>query len=188
MLEIAFETALGYSALACHGETVLALCFGHSTKRAALRKLANRTDANLVLDASPWGCENLIERLQQYALGEAIDFDDVSLDYAGKTLFQRKVLQACRAIPWGETRTYGQLALDAGYAGAARAVGSVMSSNRVPLIIPCHRVLSASGLGGFSAPRGVSMKLRLLRLENCGEKFLLRPRCRDSTDKALTAI
>jgi len=62
--------------------------------------------------------------------------------------------------------TYGQLATRAGSPRSARAVGNVMASNRVPLIIPCHRVVAAGGaLGGFSAPHGTRLKRRLLKLE-----------------------
>jgi len=154
-------------AVALSGETVLSLSFGHSTQRAAIRALKCRVDAQVASEAADeHPREDLIERLQRYADGESSDFDDISIDLTGRTLFQRKVLEACRAIPWGSTRTYGELALEAGYPGAARAVGSVMSKNRIPLIIPCHRVLAANGLGGFSAPRGVSLKRRLLALED----------------------
>jgi len=176
MANFAFETALGYTAVALHGETVFALSFGHSTERAAARALKSRVGTGLAGEIGyeySQGGKNLIERLQRFASGEASDFDDISIDLSGRTLFQRKVLQACRAIPWGSTRTYGELAEEAGYPGAARAVGSVMSNNRIPLIIPCHRVLAASGLGGFSAPRGVSLKKRLLALEGTAE--LLAP-------------
>jgi len=176
MANFAFETALGYAAVALRGETVLALCFGHSTEQAAVRALKSRVSNQFEGEIDYEGAhsgENLIERLQRFASGEVCDFDDISIDLSGRTLFQRKVLQACRVIPWGNTRTYGELAQDAGYPGAARAVGSVMSNNRLPLIIPCHRVLAASGLGGFSAPRGVSLKKRLLALE--GTANLLAP-------------
>jgi methylated-DNA-[protein]-cysteine S-methyltransferase len=88
----------------------------------------------------------------------------VELSYA--TEFQRRVLLACRAILYGQTRSYGDLAAQVGSPGAARAVGNVMAHNCVPLIIPCHRVVASQGqLGGFSAPRGLSMKRRLLQLE-----------------------
>jgi len=176
MAKFVFETALGYTAVALHGETVLALSFGHSTEQAAVRALRSRIAKRMQGDTGSEDArsgENLIERLQRFASGEVTDFDDISIDLSGRTLFQRKVLQACRAIPWGSTRTYGELAEEAGYPGAARAVGSVMSNNRIPLIIPCHRVLAASGLGGFSAPRGVSLKRRLLALEGTAE--LLAP-------------
>ncbi len=88
-----------------------------------------------------------------------------------RTAFQRAVIDHCRRIPRGEVLTYGQLAERAGYPRSARAVGNVMATNRVPLIVPCHRVVGAGGnLGGFSAPQGLQMKRRLLRLEGSLER------------------
>jgi O-6-methylguanine DNA methyltransferase len=108
----------------------------------------------------------LMERLIRREQGERDDFLDLSLPLNDRTQFQRLVLACCRAIPWGETRTYGQLAREAGSPGAARAVGQVMATNRLPLIVPCHRVVSANGgLGGFSAPSGIDLKRRLLQHE-----------------------
>ena len=77
------------------------------------------------------------------------------------------VIKNCRRIGWGETLTYGQLAEAAGSPRAARAVGTVMSGNRFPIIVPCHRVVSSTGnrFGGFTAPGGVPMKKRMLKLE-----------------------
>ena len=76
------------------------------------------------------------------------------------------MIEACQRIPRGETLSYGELAAKVGNPGAARAVGTVMSSNPLPLVIPCHRVLGAGGcLGGYSARQGVAMKRRLLEME-----------------------
>ena len=93
-------------------------------------------------------------------------FDTVVLDLSGMTPFQADVIDACRMIEWGETCTYGELAARVGRPGAARAVGNVMRRNRVPLVVPCHRVVGRGGrLVGYSAPGGVELKSRLLRLE-----------------------
>ncbi len=73
------------------------------------------------------------------------------------------VLDAMSAIPMGETRQYGDIAREVGL--PAQAVGQACGANRIPILIPCHRVLSASGLGGFSAPGGVETKVWLLRHE-----------------------
>jgi methylated-DNA-[protein]-cysteine S-methyltransferase len=108
----------------------------------------------------------LVQRLCDFADGVPVDFDDWEVETEGLTDFGRQVIAACRKIPWGTTCTYGQLAELAGRPGAARAVGSVMARNRVPLVVPCHRVVPAGGgLGGFSAPQGVAMKRRLLQNE-----------------------
>jgi methylated-DNA-[protein]-cysteine S-methyltransferase len=108
----------------------------------------------------------VLDRLLNYADGEPEDLRDVPLALDHLSTFQRRVVKACRAIPLGERRTYGQLAAAAGSPGAARAVGTVMATNRVPLIVPCHRVVASGGkLGGFSSPQGLAMKRRLLELE-----------------------
>ncbi len=116
-------------------------------------------------DCSP-AQNKLVDQLQRCAQGEVVDFDDVPLDMQGATEFQRRIIHYCRRIARGKVMTYGELAAEAGFAGAARAVGSVMAKNRFPLIVPCHRVVrSNGGLGGFSAPTGVSMKKTLLAME-----------------------
>jgi methylated-DNA-[protein]-cysteine S-methyltransferase len=108
----------------------------------------------------------LRSRLQQFAVGEPVEFDDVSTEDSFRTGFQRRVVAATRCIRYGNTLTYGELASRAGSPHAARAVGQVMSSNPLPIIIPCHRVIAANGRpGGFSAPAGVRLKQRMLDLE-----------------------
>ncbi len=176
MEQIAFQTALGSLALAWQKNTVVALAFGHRSERGALRSLEAKIKCLPPIDVSSKseGCEleELVERLRDFAEGLPTDFSDVHLDTGRYTSFQQRVLNACRAIPWGETRTYGQLARNINRPGAARAVGTVMASNCVPLVVPCHRVVAASGgLGGFSAPQGLTMKRRLLaneQLATCG--------------------
>lgn len=108
---------------------------------------------------------DLVQRVRAYFEGERVDFHD-PLDFSGVTDFRRRVYEACRRIPWGNTAAYRDLARAAGSERAVRAVGSAMASNRLPLIVPCHRVVRSDGsLGGFSAADGVSLKKRLLRLE-----------------------
>lgn len=85
------------------------------------------------------------------------------LALAGRTAFQQRVSRLVHAIPCGETRTYGAIASLAGSAGAARAVGSVMSSNPWPVIVPCHRVVAQGSLGGYTG--GLAIKRWLLAHE-----------------------
>ena len=107
----------------------------------------------------------LQRQIQRYFDGRPTDFR-IKLDLDGRTSFHQTVLRACATIPYGETLTYGQLAELAGHPGAARAVGSVMAGNTIPLIIPCHRVIAAAGRpSGFSAPGGPRTRHRLLQLE-----------------------
>jgi methylated-DNA-[protein]-cysteine S-methyltransferase len=99
-----------------------------------------------------------------YFAGSRDSFADVELDLDWCTDFQRSALAAMRAIPYGETATYGEVAALAGYVNAQRAVGTVCAGNRFGLIVPCHRVVAAEGLGSYGS-LGVEYKRRLLELE-----------------------
>lgn len=102
-------------------------------------------------------------QLQEYFAGTRTTFT-LRLDLrAVQSDFNVSVLEACRTIPFGHTLTYGELAERAGSPGAARAVGAAMSSNPVPIVVPCHRVVATSGLGGFTG--GVATKRTLLAHE-----------------------
>ncbi|MDQ2091886.1 methylated-DNA--[protein]-cysteine S-methyltransferase [Marimonas arenosa] len=100
-------------------------------------------------------------QLIEYFAGERVEFE-LPLRVAGSD-FQRAVCDAMRAIPFGETRTYGEIAKTLDH--PAQAVGQACGHNPIPVIIPCHRVLAADGLGGFSGRGGVETKVWLLRHE-----------------------
>ena len=160
---VVFPSPLGWMALIGTGDLLEQLTLGHGSARAAARAC----DAELLQRATraAWN-EPLVRRLQAYASGKRVDFRDVRIDPGGLTGFRHRVIAQCRKIPYGKTLSYGQLAAKAGSPHAARAVGSCMAANRVPLIVPCHRVLRADGRpGAFSAPGGTRTKLRLLALE-----------------------
>ncbi|MGE0756040.1 MAG: methylated-DNA--[protein]-cysteine S-methyltransferase [Pirellulaceae bacterium] len=139
------------------------ISFGHPTAVAAMQ--AMRHTLPVPTEPTPFA-RDLIARLRAFVQRAGDDFRDVTLHLTGYTDFQRAVVDCCRAIPVGETRTYGELARCAGRPGAARAVGQVMACNRFPIVVPCHRVVASNGgLGGFSARDGLNLKRRLLRLE-----------------------
>ena len=115
-------------------------------------------------DAEP--LEQLAELCCAYFNGEAADFSTVTCDLAGVGPFGRRILTACREIPYGQTRTYTAVAHMAGEPGKARPAAQALGRNPVPLVIPCHRVVAAGGrLGGFSAAGGVELKQRMLERE-----------------------
>lgn len=160
---VVFRTRLGWMAILGADEMLKQLTFGHGSAERAMAHL----DPALLCGARQghWNPQ-LVERLGAYAAGARDDFLDVKVDFRACAFFQRRVLECCRRIRWGHTVTYADLAAQAGFPGAARAVGRSMASNRVPLVIPCHRVIGADGsLRGFSASGGVHMKRRLLALE-----------------------
>ncbi len=103
-----------------------------------------------------------VEQLRAYFAGELRDFD-LPLAPAGGE-FQQSVHKALLAIPFGQTRTYGEIAKDLNSYG--QPVGAACGANPIAIIIPCHRVLSAQGLGGFSARGGVETKIALLKHED----------------------
>jgi methylated-DNA-[protein]-cysteine S-methyltransferase len=103
-----------------------------------------------------------VEQLEAYFAGERTDFD-LKLSLTG-TEFQRRVWQALLTIPYGETRSYGEIAEQIGASGAARAVGLANGRNPIAIIVPCHRVIGASGrLTGYGG--GLERKQSLLELE-----------------------
>jgi len=106
-----------------------------------------------------------------YFSGERHAFD-LPLDLFG-TPFQKNVWQALLSIPYGQTRSYSQVAVAVGRPQATRAVGGAIGSNPLPIVIPCHRVIRSNGsLGGFGG--GLEIKAALLRLEGCaGKRFVL---------------
>ena len=103
-------------------------------------------------------------RLNDYFAGSNVSFRDVELDLSWATPFQRAVADALRGVPRGEVVTYGELAALAEFPGAARAVGSFCARNRFALLVPCHRVVGAAGIGGYGTT-GTVVKRRLLGLE-----------------------
>ena len=164
----AFRTAIGWLGIAGQGEIVRVVFVGHpsvaSVTQAAQRWAVESTATGSLVEADWYPA--LRERLQAYAEGERVDFEDFELELPKRTPFRDKVLAATRRLGYGATTTYGNLARRVGYPGAARAVGTVMSTNRFPILIPCHRVLAAGGkLGGYTSPSGTDLKQRLLDME-----------------------
>jgi methylated-DNA-[protein]-cysteine S-methyltransferase len=106
----------------------------------------------------------LARRVARYFAGKPDDFLDVELDLEGATDFEQALTFALRRVPRGETVTYGELAALAGRPNAQRAAGSFCARNRFGLVVPCHRVVAADGLGSYGS-LGVDYKRRLLELE-----------------------
>jgi methylated-DNA-[protein]-cysteine S-methyltransferase len=98
--------------------------------------------------------------------GEPADLSFIRLDDAAVGDFDRRVYAVVRAIPPGETLTYGEIAKRLGDPKASRAVGKSLGANPWPIVVPCHRVLGADGkVGGFSAHGGIETKIRMLQIE-----------------------
>jgi methylated-DNA-[protein]-cysteine S-methyltransferase len=107
---------------------------------------------------------DLCRRVVSHLGGIPTSYEGIPIDLAWATPLQRDFAAVARSIPWGDVVSYGELAALAGRPGAARAAGSFCAENRFSLIIPCHRVVAASGIGGYGAA-GLELKRRLLALE-----------------------
>ena len=102
------------------------------------------------------------EQVRAYFAGELTEFDLPLNPFGGE--FQQRVCAAMSAIPFGQTRTYGELASE--LSTAAQPIGQACGENSIPIIIPCHRVLGANGLGGYSGAGGIETKITLLQHED----------------------
>ena len=112
----------------------------------------------------------VLEQVQAYLAHELKTFT-LPIDWAGYTDFQRRVLKRTLAIPYGETKSYGEIAAEAGSPKAFRAVGQAEKRNQVPLVIPCHRVIGSDGsLTGYGGKDNTHIKAQLLDFENLGLK------------------
>jgi len=116
---------------------------------------------------SPERFRDLRLTIIRFLAGNKVDFSNEHLDFGASTPFLRAVWEACTAIPNGQTRSYKWLASEAGYPNASRAAGQAMARNRLPIVIPCHRVIRSDGsLGGYgSGQNRLRLKRRLLAIE-----------------------
>lgn len=156
------KTALGWVGVAWSAHGLLSVALPQLTEADALEQLPTATSA---IPGEPSGLDVaiLLDKLRRYFRGEPVTFDE-PLDPCIGTGFQKQVWGITRAIPRGQTRTYGSIARQAGSPGAARAVGQTMAHNPWPPIVPCHRVVGHDGrLTGFGG--GLAMKEQMLAFE-----------------------
>ncbi|MDP3029072.1 MAG: methylated-DNA--[protein]-cysteine S-methyltransferase [Deltaproteobacteria bacterium] len=139
------------------------ISFSLKARDDVLTELQKRYGSAVILEENSEIHRPVITQIREYLAGRRRVFS-MPTDVAG-TAFQKMVWEAIRAIPYGETRSYQEIAKSIGKAKAARAVGQAAGANPLPLIIPCHRVIGSTGkLVGFSS--GLNLKTKLLALEN----------------------
>jgi len=160
-----FEAAIGTCAIVWSAAGIVGVQLPETTEIATRARLQRRfPDADETVP--PPFVQRAIEAIVALLRGEARELRDVPLDLEGVPEFNKRVYDIARTIPPGRTMTYGEIAKALGDRLLARAVGQALGHNPVPLIVPCHRVVAASGKsGGFSAGGGVVTKLRLLTIE-----------------------
>lgn len=160
-----FDTAIGPCALAWSARGIVGLQLPEaSAARTGARLKARFPQAVESLPSAAVAAA--IEAVRALLASGRGDLSAITLDLDGVPPFHRSVYDVARAIPPGETLTYGEVAARLGDPGAARAVGQALGQNPVAVIVPCHRVLAAGGrTGGFSANGGVETKLRILTIE-----------------------
>ena len=160
-----FETPFGTCGLAWSDTALTGFQLPEETPAWTERSMAARGGG--AAGVPPAWVQAIIQRVQRHLGGHLQDFADVPIDWPRVSDFQAAVYRQTLAIKPGYKRSYGEIAerLALG-AEAARAVGAALGSNPWPLIVPCHRVVSAGDrMTGFSAPGGIRTKTRLLALE-----------------------
>jgi methylated-DNA-[protein]-cysteine S-methyltransferase len=165
-----FETAIGWAGVAWANKGLVGVYLPDPNPESARTSFLRRfPDA---MEAAPTeAVGHAIGEIRRLMAGEHVDLRDIPIDIARVPDFNARVYEIARAIPPGETLTYGEIAVKLGDKLLARDVGAALGKNPWPIVVPCHRVTAAGGkLGGFSARGGVNTKVKLLAIE--GAKVL----------------
>ena len=165
-----FETRSGWIALVGHEGKLRRSTLPKETREQALESIDAGLLADAVEDRNAFG--DLPDRLIKYFAGDHVGFSDVDIDVSAQGPFHATVQRAAQRIPYGHLVTYRDLARMAGNERAARAAGTAMAKNDVPIIVPCHRVVASGSLGGFAL--GLEWKRTLLQLEGVDDDFSRR--------------
>lgn len=160
-----FETALGAAGIAWNDAGLVACHLperdAENARRSFLRRFPDAVEAEI-----PPRLQRTVAAVQALMRGEKATFEETPLDLSRTPEFHARVYEIARAIPPGETLTYGEIAVMLGDRLLAREVGQALGKNPWPIVVPCHRVTAAGGKpGGFSARGGVNTKLKLLAIE-----------------------
>jgi methylated-DNA-[protein]-cysteine S-methyltransferase len=164
LLDVAYATAdspFGPLLLATTPRGLVRLGLPNQDPEATLEELAGRVSPRVI--EAPTQLDDARRQLDLYFEGKSHDFD-LPLDWQLTTGFRSKVQHAIARIPYGQTRTYTEMARSAGNERAGRAAGPACGTNPIPIVVPCHRVLrTGGGLGGYGG--GLPMKQALLKFE-----------------------
>jgi methylated-DNA-[protein]-cysteine S-methyltransferase len=167
MAYVLFPTAFGTCGLAWNERGLTRFQLPEHTEGLTGSHLAARAGPRVTEEESPAWVREAIGRVRRHFEGVMQEFSDLKLDWSLVSDFQRAVYLQTQLIRPGSKNSYGEIARALALGPeAARAVGAALAANPWPIVVPCHRVVSASGkMTGFSAPGGVLTKTRLLALE-----------------------
>ncbi len=159
-----FETSLGWMGAVASVSGLRRTTLPQTTPDRCVQLLGRDAEG---ADHDPGPFAPLHDRLDLYFAGKPVSFDGQALDVDDAPPFMRRAWAECREIPYGETRSYKWLAESAGRPNAPRAAGQSMARNRLPIVIPCHRVIASDGtLGGYgSGASQLDLKRWLLDME-----------------------
>jgi methylated-DNA-[protein]-cysteine S-methyltransferase len=161
-----FDTAIGRSGIAWGARGVLGLQLPEKNDTATRTRLLRHCPTADPSETPPRAIERAISDIIALMRGEKKTLRAIQLDMIGAPPFNARVWETTRAIPPGQTRTYGEIARAVGDTSAARAVGQALGRNPFAIIVPCHRVVGANDkLVGFSANGGIATKLKMLMIE-----------------------
>ena len=161
------DAPFGSLLVAATGGGLVRIAFAGESRNDVLQELADRISPR-VLEA-PARLDTVRRELDEYFAGDRREFD-LALDWSLSAGFLRRAREAALAIPYGQVRTYAELAAAAGSPRAVRAAGNAMARNPLPIVVPCHRVLrTGGGLGGYGG--GLDVKRMLLDLEAGGRRL-----------------
>ncbi len=161
-----FDTPIGRCGIAWSERGILALQLPEASDETTRARLLRRAPGARPAPPPP-EMRRALDLILALLDGKPSDLGSIELDLSGVPEFDRCVYDIARAIPPGATRSYGEIALELGDPGLARAVGRALGRNPFAIIVPCHRVLAAGGrIGGFSAEGGTATKRRLLAIES----------------------
>lgn len=160
-----FETAIGSCGIVWTARGIAGVNLPEGSREKTRARLKQRFP-DAAEATPPADIQTIIRDVIALVAGEKVDFSSVHLDHAPLPEFSQRVYAIVRTIPIGHTLTYGEIARRLGDVALSREVGQAMGKNPTPIIMPCHRVVAASGrTGGFSAPGGVDTKMKLLSIE-----------------------
>jgi methylated-DNA-[protein]-cysteine S-methyltransferase len=160
-----FQTAIGSCGIVWGTRGVVGIQLPERDERGTRARITRRFPGAHEAEPSATIAQT-ISAIVALLKGQPCDLFGVTLDMDGVPEFHRRVYDIARTIPAGAIMTYGDIALRLGDRALAREVGQALGKNPFPIIVPCHRVLAAHGKsGGFSAPGGVSTKMRMLSIE-----------------------